>query len=68
MAENKVVNHRPCLDCPATQKRKASIRKNADALTMLFFELSPGYENYVLRVGCDYRGTPFCCKARRKIE
>ncbi len=68
MADTQVVNKHRCLRCSATQRRKATIRRNADALTSLLFDLMPGYENYVLRVGCDYRGTPFCCKERRKIE
>ena len=68
MAQNQVVDKHRCLRCSATQKRKTAIRKNADALTNLLFELAPGYENYLLRVGCDFRGTSFCDSQRPKSE
>ncbi len=68
MADTQVTTKHRCLRCSATQKRKVNIRRNADALTTLFFELAPGYENYLLRLGCEYRGTPFCCGQRQKSE
>ncbi len=51
-----------------SQKRKTNLRKNADALTTFLFELMPGYENYMVRVGCQYKGTSGCCGSQPQSE